>query len=136
MQYGYKGRTFHIGMLVDVYKNLHTGSFSIRCAKSKLVLGHCETVRLQDGIFKVSESGRLKTISEKRKRVHAYVRGTLLGVNESRDDSFTQLIYYNPYVTSHFVNNETHSVIERADEVFIEGKFCFIREEQQLWNLT
>ncbi|MEH6989521.1 hypothetical protein [Cytobacillus firmus] len=75
----YKGRSLIAGQLVDCYRNLHTDNgYSIRCAKTGLVLAHCSTVQLKNAKFVVSEAGRQKTVQEKRKRVHAYIRGELV----------------------------------------------------------
>jgi len=122
---GYKGREVQLGIPVDVYRNLNTGNYSVRCNKTKRVLAHFETVRLQHGVFKVSQSGREKTIQEKRRRVHAWVSGILAGFNEPQPPDLQDIVYYNPYVTSYFIHGD--QVITEAEEVFFQGKFCFIR---------
>jgi hypothetical protein len=95
----YKGRAAEIGLKVDVYRNLHTNNgYSIRCSKTNLVLAHCSTVHLKNAVFHVSESGRQKTVKEKRKRVHAFVRGELVAYNVQIPRDFVTVLY-NPYHT-------------------------------------
>lgn len=69
----YKGRTVEKNQLVEVYRNLHKGGFSIRCAKTKLVLAHAENVILKNVKFVVSQAGREKVVQSKRKAVHAVI---------------------------------------------------------------
>lgn len=65
-------------MKVEVYRNLHNGKLSIRDAKTKLVIGHADRVKLTDVTFHVSQAGRERVLREKRKNVHAVVRGSLV----------------------------------------------------------
>lgn len=65
-------------MKVEVYRNLHNGMLSIRDAKTKHVVGHADRVTLSDVSFHVSESGRQRVLRERKKNVHAVVRGNLL----------------------------------------------------------
>jgi len=62
---------------VEVYRNLNNGRLSIRDAKTKLVLAHADVVTLTEVTFHVSEAGRQRVLRDKRKNVHAVVRGTL-----------------------------------------------------------
>jgi len=124
----YKDRNVAIGQQVDVYRNLHTNNgYSIRCSKSGLVLSHCSTVRLKNAKFVVSESGRQKTIQEKRKRVHAYVRGELAAYNEALPKGFEK-VKYNPYYTSFFVTATTNQPINKAEEVYCGGKYAYAKQ--------
>jgi hypothetical protein len=128
----YKGRTVSIGMKVDIYRNLHTNNgYSIRCSKSGLVLSHCSTVRIKNAKFHVSESGRLKTVEQKRKRVHAYVRGELVAYNEEIPKTFVKVLY-NPYHTSLFMNSKTNEPLYEADEVMCSGKFAYAAISERL----
>ena len=60
-----------------VYYNLHKHVFSVRSCKSGLVEHHVNTVILSDCDFKVSKAGRDRVLKEKRKNVHAGVKGTV-----------------------------------------------------------
>ncbi|MFT9494373.1 MULTISPECIES: hypothetical protein [Bacillota] len=122
----YKGRVVYLGQKVDVYRNLHTNNgYSIRCAKTGLVLAHCSSVWLKNATFHVSESGRQKTIKEKRKRVHAFIRGELAGYNQPVPDHFLQVVY-NPYFTPSFTEVGSNNPIDAAKEVHCSGKYAYI----------
>lgn len=66
-----------MGRLVFVYYNLHKHLWSVKDAKSGLVIGHCDRVTLKDVEYKVSEAGRLRVLSSGQKNVHAGCKGTL-----------------------------------------------------------
>ena len=90
------------GRRVEVYFNLHKHVFSLRCAKTKLVLAHCnDWFVLQDVKFKVSEAGRQRVLREKKKNVHAYVQGTIGNLHVEASSSHT--VTYNPYRFESFV---------------------------------
>jgi len=63
---------------VEVYRNLHNGRLSIRDAKTKLVVGHADRVKLLGVTFHVSQAGRKRVLREGRKNVHAVVRGHMV----------------------------------------------------------
>ena len=67
-------------MIVQVYRNLHNRLLSIQDAKTGLVIGHATTVDLKDATFIVREAGRQRVLKEKKKNVHAFVKGTLTDV--------------------------------------------------------
>ncbi|KAF0817678.1 hypothetical protein KIS4809_3495 [Bacillus sp. ZZV12-4809] len=121
----YKGRSVTAGQLVDCYRNLHTDNgYSIRCAKTGLVLAHCSTVQLKNAKFVVSEGGRQKTVQEKRRRVHAYIRGELVSYNEHVPMGFKKVLY-NPYHTPLFTDEKTNKPIYNAEDVFCSGKYAY-----------
>lgn len=127
MMKSYKGRTVELGTVVDIYRNLNqSGYYSIRDAKSGLVLAHSESVCVKQGVFKVSEAGRKKTLEMKRKRVHAYIRGILHSVDQTVPDGL-ETVYYNPYETKKFLNTEQDCFIDFAEEVHCAGKFAYVR---------
>jgi glycine cleavage system H lipoate-binding protein len=95
-------------------------------------LAHCSTVRIKNAKFHVSESGRLKTVEQKRKRVHAYVRGELVAYNEEIPKTFVKVLY-NPYHTSLFMNSNTNEPIYEADEVMCSGKFAYATVSERLF---
>ncbi|MDE5055364.1 hypothetical protein NDK25_24405 [Niallia taxi] len=123
----YKERRVFLGDKVDIYRNLHTEGYSIRCSKTKLVLAHCSAVSLINAKFHVSESGRRKTINEKRKRVHAYISGTLRSINQEPLEHFS-MVYYNPYTTSRFINMTTNRPVVNSKEVYCIGKHSYVEE--------
>ena len=113
----FKGRTVSEGQVVEVYRNLHNGLISIRDAKTKHVLGHATNVCLTDVTFKVSQAGRERVLKEKRKNVHAIVKGRL----QSNLEGFTMplLATYNPYKYDSFVNAQTEQALQAASKVHV-----------------
>lgn len=123
-------------MLVEVYRNLNNGKWSIRDAVTGYVAGHAETVVLADAEFIVNEAGRQRVIREQRKNVHAYVKGTLLEAIRFKpfrgrkifpanlghwNVLYSVPVTYNPYLTSSFVDAElTDQSIQSADRVVLD----------------
>ncbi|WP_209124441.1 hypothetical protein [Alkalihalobacillus sp. BA299] len=128
----FKGRTVKVGQEVDVYRNLHHGGYSIRCSRSKMVLARCDSVRITDCEFRVSEPGRQKVLEFKRKSVHAYIKGIYVAADEALEDhsDMTRVIYYNPYETDLFKDITTNEPIKKMDEVFCYGKVVYAREKE------
>lgn len=86
---------------VEVYKNLHRSCWSVR--QGGIVRLHTKLLALQDCEFKVSEAGRQRVLREKRKNVHAVIKGTLMGWGVLR--IYGGVIRYNPYTMSTFTKN-------------------------------
>ena len=120
-------------MKVDVYFNLHKKLYSIRACEGPnkgKVIAHRHTVTLIDPTFKVSQAGRARVIKEKKKNVHATVRGDWfdpadkLGCNpfETRIKKRGREITYNPYQMCSFSYwndiGELHG-FHRADAAFL-----------------
>lgn len=83
-----------LGQVVDVYRNLHRKCWSVR--HRGIVRLHCETVTLGNVTFRVSEAGRQRVLRERRKNVHAVVRGTLVSRQGSVGEGSLEVVY-NPY---------------------------------------
>jgi hypothetical protein len=58
----------------------------------------------KDVELKVSEAGRQRVLREKRKNVHAGVKGTRVFRIPNKDSLFFQPAYYNPYKYETFVD--------------------------------
>ena len=124
-------------MRVQVYRNLNNGLISIQDLSTGLVLGHADAIDLQRATFIVREAGRQQVLKEKRKNVHAFVRGKVIDVRNFKpfkgrgegieDDSpyawcnstklqrgsmlvTTTKVSYNPYKAPHFVTPEGDEV--------------------------
>ena len=121
-------------MKVQVYRNLHNGLISIQDLSTGLVLGHADAIDLQGATFIVREAGRQRVIVEKRKNVHAFVRGRVIDVlnfkpykgresimedNSGWNCTILQrgsllrtntMVSYNPYKAPHFVTPEGDEV--------------------------
>ena len=98
------------GREVFVYKNLHKDCWSIK--QDGLVKAHTDDVTLYNVNMKVNQKGRRRVLSEKRKNVHAGIKGYLSHkfFSDVWDDiAETELteITYNPYKYASFVDKAT-----------------------------
>src|SRR5690606_3428869 len=75
----FKGRKIDTSKQVLIYKNLHNGLFSVK--QNGLVVAHVESIVLKNGFFDVNQAGRNRVIREKKKNVHAYVKGFIVSIN-------------------------------------------------------
>ena len=94
----------------QVYRNLHTDKWSIVDRRHGKVRAHSDTVYVCDVKFVVQPAGNKTTRAEGRKRVHAFVRGTVVGLVQGAfgptalaPDAGWQQIRYNPYEHTSFV---------------------------------
>lgn len=113
-------------MRVRVYRNLNNSMLSIMEISSRLVMGHCQSIHLDNVQFKVNESGRQRVIKTCRKNVHAFAEGTIAGVAgfegfkgrsihanatlEGKPCITDVIIRYNPYKTAFFTNEQGEAV--------------------------
>ena len=101
----YKGRVIERGIPTEVYRNLHNGLLSVR--QRGLVVAHVYTIDLSDVTFKVNESGRQRVLREKKKNVHAFVCGHVVGINApsgANVQRYWRKVAYNPYKMSSFMS--------------------------------
>ena len=103
---------------IEVYYNLHKKCLSVR--KRGLVIDHVRSILLKNAEFVVQPAGRKRVLKEKRKNVHAYVRGERVAV--ASFDSRSERITYNPYKNKSFVSVETGKPVYKKDIVSIDGK--------------
>lgn len=102
------------GTLVDCYRNLHKQCWSVRDAKTRKVIAHVDTISLTDAVFRVGQAGRERVLREKRKNVHAYVRGM---VSEPFEGEEFQPVSYNPYTAGTFVMAPFGTPVYAAEKV-------------------
>ena len=110
----------------DVYRNLNKARtdrtrhvWSIRLTGGK-VQGHSEDVILTGAAFKVSETTRQRVITHKRRKVCAFVRGTLCADGiypRSLQFGPRVRVSFNPYNAAHFYRCDTGAVVTAADAV-------------------
>jgi len=102
----FKGRTIDKTKKISVYRNLHNNMFSIK--QGGLVVAHTNKIALRGVTFHVSEKGREKVLQEKKKNVHAYVKGYMCPIKPLPGER--KEVYYNPYKVSSFMleNNALH----------------------------
>lgn len=105
------------GQTVEVYRNLHKGCLSVRL--NGLVVAHVSEITLEGVVFKVSESGRQRVIREKRKNVHALVKGRVVAF-QAADGGVP--VRYNPYLRPTFFRADNDESVITAERVSIGGK--------------
>lgn len=94
---------------IEVYRNLHKNCWSVR--QNGLVKFHCQNISMRDCNFIVQPAGHAKVIREKKKNVHAFVRGYLVRERQTGIHTFCwDDIYYNPYKADTFVDFEDKPV--------------------------
>jgi len=115
----------------DVYFNLHKKVFSLKSRYLNRVVSHSDEVLMEDVQFKVSEAGRQRVLREKRKNVHAFVRGELVCHYSPQNQRMVQPetlieqgveLTYNPYKYSTFVIKSTGEPVYSASKVLLKGK--------------
>ena len=92
-------------MRAYVYWNLHKHVFSVRNTRTGRVFIHARDVKIYNATFAVSPAGRARVLREKRKNVHAGVRGEMSMGPTSEFGSLRgwTRITYNPYKYDSFV---------------------------------
>ena len=109
-------------MRVEVYFNLHKKLFSVRDCKTGRVVHHTYNIWIEDPVFVVRKAGRERVLREKKKNVHAFVRGTWMQdllvedaptfhkILDHRECS--QEVTYNPYKYDSFVTKHDTKAID------------------------
>src|SRR4051794_31587106 len=95
-----------------VYFNLHRKNWSIMARHR--VVGHADTLALDNATFRVREAGRLRVLATKRKNVHAFVCGRR---STAPSSEAAVRVSYNPYKAGHFYRCDTGAAISAADTV-------------------
>jgi hypothetical protein len=111
------GRIPSVGEEVRVYRNLHRAMWSVQArvaGKGWRVVFHAATVLLDGAVFEVNETGRQKVLRERKKNVHAFVRGRLVQFagpgamgDGRRTDAYIRPVTYNPFKAPTFVEAST-----------------------------
>lgn len=100
-----KGETVEVppGELVQVYKNLNNGLWSVRRkADGKWrVAGYCERLHMKQGNVIVNESKRREMFKRQERTVHAWVEGTLADWRDR--PSTAERVTYDPWHDERFV---------------------------------
>ena len=95
---------------VFVYKNLHKDCWSIK--QDGLVKAHTHDLEMWDCAFHVNAKGRAKVLEEKRKNVHAGVKGYIDEHGVSAIEYPLRAVTYNPYKYNSFVYKDTEESLE------------------------
>ena len=99
-------------MRVEVYFNLHKRVFSVRSARSGRVILHTDKVHINQPQFVVREGGRQRVLKERKKNVHAFVRG--YATRHDHDPESPTDVVYNPYKYDSFVDWKTETPIDKG----------------------
>ena len=122
---------------VDVYRNLHKNTWSIRSRTTGRVIARADNVVVKNVKFVVQPAGRQRVLDEERKNVHAFVRGTISPISP---DMLTRVAYtvqvkYNPYIlepdqrAGHFYEVDTEETVGEAPIVVLDTKGAWIGKE-------
>ena len=116
---------------VDVYKNLHKNTRSIRSRTTGRVITHSDSVLVKNAKFVVQPAGRKKVLQEQRKNVHAFVRGVIepLPRVTTFETPCDVQVKYNPYHADHFYEVETEKVVTEAPIVVLDAKGAWIQKK-------
>jgi len=111
-------------MKVEVYFNLHKRVFSVRSCKTGRVVHHTKHIRLFDPVFVVRESGRQRVLRERKKNVHAFVRGDTYWFEPTlfhryEDCPTLDTIGYNPYKYDSFVKMPDETPVRQAERAWL-----------------
>jgi hypothetical protein len=102
-------------MKVEVYWNLHKNCFSVRDCKTGRVIEHTDGINLYDVKYVVRQAGRRKVLQEKRKNVHAFVRGYIHdGMISVHDRDQCGKAVYDPYKYTSFINKKSGRPIDES----------------------
>ena len=104
---------------VFVYKNLNQDCWSSK--QGGLVKIHATELNLHTCMFKVNRNGRLRVLRERRKNVHAGIKGYM---SESTWDTYPEDLFdevtYNPYKHESFVMKDTEAPRWFANQVRLQ----------------
>ena len=84
------------------------------------MVNHTQEIALENVKFVVSQAGRRRVLEEKRKNVHAFVRGEIRQM-DSYDLETGHVVKYNPYKYNSFVD-ENETPVKGARLAAIFGK--------------
>lgn len=124
------------GLTTRIYRNLQTGTMSIqqKVDKSWLVVGHLTNAAIEYPKFHISQAGKARVIRDKRKNVHAWAEGRLVGI--SADSSNLQEVYYCPYNTDQFLWKNTREPIESTSLLVVIDNQVLCDRVNQMPQLT
>lgn len=108
----------------DAYRNLHFAERMYSFKSNGIVILHSPCLLISEAEFFVNEAGRKRVLLEKRKNVHAGVRGNLVVNPFTTQEMLGKMkesgikAYYNPYKFDSFVDAEGRP-LSGGDFVFL-----------------
>ena len=116
-------------MKVDIYRNLHKDCWSVRSRERSdygRVVDHVHCAVIKNAKFVVSQAGRNRVLREKRKNVHAVVRGNLLDSKSGHTRWAWQVlrkmmkrVTYHPYRKNTFFWADTEKSVDCSSLVHL-----------------
>ena len=103
---------------VFVYRNLHRQCLSVQ--QGGIVRCHVDNIVLEDAEFRVGKAGQKRVRDEKRKQVHAKVKGTVVEKPSEILPLHWSTAFYNPYKTDEFTDVESGRHLKSAKFVDID----------------
>ena len=132
---------------MEAYYNLHKQCLSARPMGGRVQ--HYRWLNMRDVTFAVQPAGRAKVLKERRKNVHAFVRGLVDSSQllESNDwnckpcdmntlERFYDEVRYNPYLYESFVHKESEEPIFETPHALIMGRRIFVQKGGLVHNAT
>jgi len=110
---------------VFIYRNLHYKgyTYSVKCLRLKRVIERKSVIIIKDAQLVVNQKGRQRVLREKRKNVHAGVKGQLLSRTPVSLKGLKKIrISYNPYHCNHFTGPN--------GEAILNAKYVVIRHRE------
>lgn len=104
---------------VEVYWNLRKNLFSVRSVTNGRVIFHTDSIALADSTFVVRPAGRLRVLRERRKNVHAMVRGLVAEFTLPKDLNGVRWVTYDPYKHETFVYTDDDAPATTAPLVLL-----------------
>ena len=111
---------------LEVFYNLHKKIWSVRYRGK--VLEHTTNIELEDVSLDVQPAGNARVRREKRKNVHAFVRGKRVEPWKVSYDKNWKEVTYNPYKHKTFVFKDTGKPVKKAKRAVMDA-----REHPKVW---
>lgn len=116
----FNGRVF-VYYNINLSNKLGRPLWSIRNEQTGKIIGHDQKIVLRDATFVVGQAGKERVRDEKRKNVHAGVRGYIVHGEEAKM-GFGSPITYNPYKYDTFVELPDEKPVKGAKLVHMVDK--------------
>lgn len=123
-----------LGQTVRVYRNLVNGLMSVQHnikGRGWILSGHCDNCVIVEVSFQVSEPGRQRVINKRKRNVHAYASGKLIGRDPT--DIYAPIrLGYNPYKYGFFYDKETREKISKAEYLIVRNNEVYVRISREV----
>lgn len=121
----------------DVYRNLQRDCFSVRSRETENygeVIDHATVVFISPAEFVVQPKGRERVLEERRKNVHAFIRGRVTMNARYPDIKMSAIpmkqITYHPYERGEFYCLSNNKGIDEADWALVTMEGVFVSEDE------